>query len=79
MVELFTVAPAAAGKPEGFAATPAPLARIERQLAVAGRWASGPVVGFSLPDYMSGFGGAAATRLLDEYLRWVDGCRSRAH
>jgi len=74
VVELFTAGAAPSGGANDFAATPAPLARIERQLALATRWASGPVVGFSLPDYMSDFGGIAATRAYEAYRRWVDGC-----
>ena len=38
----------AAGVAAGFAAVPAPLARIARQLALAERFASGPVVAFSV-------------------------------
>jgi hypothetical protein len=79
VVELFTAGTAeASGGTEAFVATPAPLARIERQIALASRWASGPVVGFSLPDYMSDFGGVAATRAYDAYRRWVDGCQPAA-
>lgn len=72
VVELFT-----ATSPDGgasFAAVPAPLARVERQLAVAWRHASGPVVGFSVPDYLSPFGGAAPDRAYDAYRRFVARC-----
>lgn len=78
VVELFTAGEAVSGGVEAFVATPAPLARIERQLSLASRWASGPVVGFSLPDYMSDFGGSAASGLFEAYVRWADGCRARA-
>jgi len=79
VVELFTQATSpAADAVASFAAVPAPLARVQRQLAIAERWASGPVVAFSVPDYMSDFGGAAAADLYGAYRRWADGCSRRA-
>jgi hypothetical protein len=72
VVELFTATGADAGA--SFAATPAPLERVERQLEVAGRHASGPTVGFSVPDYLSPFGGAAADRAYDAYRSFVARC-----
>lgn len=72
VVELFTAA-----SPDGgasFAAVPAPIARVARQLEVAWQHASGPVVGFSVPDYLSPFGGDAANRAYDAYRRFVARC-----
>jgi len=57
-----------------FSAGPAPLARIAQQLALDGRWANGPRVAFSVPNYMSDFGGAAATSLYDSYRSWAARC-----
>jgi hypothetical protein len=49
-----------------FVARPAPLARIQAQLAVAAAHAN-TLVAFSVPDYMTEFGGAAAAELLRRY------------
>lgn len=72
VVELFTATGADAGA--SFAATPAAPARVERQLEIAWRYASGPVVGFSVPDYLSPFGGVAADRAYDAYRSFVARC-----
>ena len=72
VVELFAATSPADGA--GFAAVPAPLDRVERQLDVAWRESGGPVVGFSVPDYVSPFGGTAAERAYDAYRRFVDCC-----
>jgi hypothetical protein len=71
VVELFdtTSAPDAAT----FTAVPAALSRVERQLAIAWRETNGPVVGFSVPDYLSPFGGAAAGRAYAAYQAAVAG------
>jgi hypothetical protein len=74
VVELFT-AQSTDGK---FAAVPAPLERVEQQLAIAGQHASGPTVGFSMPDYLSPFGGAAADRAYDAYRSFVTRCTNRS-
>lgn len=72
VVELFEAESAADAAT--FAAVPAPLARVERQLAAAWRGATGPVVGFSVPDYLSPFGGAAAGRAYAAYRGVVERC-----
>jgi len=77
VVELFAQASSGPGVTPAFAALPAPLARIERQLALAQRWASGPRVGFSVPDYMSGFAGPPASDLFAAYRRRVASCTKR--
>lgn len=59
-----------------FAAVPAPLGRVERQLDVVTREVDGPVVGFSVPNYLSPFGGAAAGRAYAAYRARVE-CRTR--
>jgi hypothetical protein len=55
-----------------FRAVPASIDRVERQLEVAGAVsaAAGPVA-FSMPEYMTPLGGAAAERLFDDYRRRV--------
>lgn len=85
VVELFSAAPASPGR--AFAAVPAPLDRVVPQLALAWRFAGGPglageqrpgpVVGFSVPDYLSGFGGAAAGEAYDAYRSWAARCATR--
>lgn len=49
-----------------FAAEPAPLSRIRRQIAIA-RAFSSSLLAFSVPDYMSAEGPAAMTRLFEQY------------
>ncbi|MCW5892867.1 MAG: DUF4434 domain-containing protein [bacterium] len=72
VVELFDATSPEAGT--AFAAVPAPLGRVERQLGIAWREATGPVVGFSVPDYLSPFGGAAAGRAYAAYRDFVGRC-----
>jgi hypothetical protein len=74
VVELFVEGASGPGTAPGFAAVPAPIARIERQLALAARWASGPRVGFSVPDYMSDLAGKAAAGLYADYRRFAARC-----
>jgi hypothetical protein len=71
VVELFTAQSTDGG---GFTAIPAPLERVERQLEIAWRHASGPVVGFSMPDYLSPFGGASADRAYGAYRSFIARC-----
>ncbi len=54
---------------DGGTFVPAPLPRIERQLKLARRYsgARGPIA-FSIPEYMTPLGGAAAERLFEAYL-----------
>lgn len=75
VVELFDTTSPADGTT--FAAVPAPLGRVERQLDVARHGANGPVVGFSVPDYLSPFGGAAAGRAYEAYRRAECGLRPK--
>lgn len=76
VIELFTARPEPAGEGGGFAATPAPLERVEQQTALARRYASGPLVAFSVPDYMSPFAGAEAERLYASYRARLESCRA---
>lgn len=77
VVELFTERTGEGGaEAKTFVAVPAPLERIERQLAVARRFATGPLVAFSAPDYMSPFGGAEAERLFEDYRALRERCAS---
>lgn len=59
-----------------FAARPAPFRRVARQLETAGRFASGGINAFSVPDYMSHDGSAAAKELSEGYLRYKLGRES---
>jgi hypothetical protein len=74
VVELFAQGDDGSGTTPGFSAVPAPLARVEQQLALAQRWASGPLIAFSVPNYMSDFAGAPAARLDADYRRWTARC-----
>jgi hypothetical protein len=74
VVELFTGQSSADGT--SFTAIPAALDRVERQLEVASRNASGPLVGFSMPDYLSPFGGPAADRAYGAYRSFIARCTS---
>jgi len=56
-----------------FKAIPAPLRRVRDQLRVAGEFATGGVNSFSVPDYMSLDGSAAARELYDSYLKYKGG------
>jgi hypothetical protein len=51
-----------------FRAVPAPMDRILRQADLAAKYSSLPVIAFSVPDYMSPFGGEEAGRLFQAYL-----------
>jgi len=51
-----------------FKAVPAPLERIDRQVEIAAKYSSLPVVAFSIPEYMSPFGGAEAGKLYQAYV-----------
>jgi Domain of unknown function (DUF4434) len=74
VVELFSAAPTTAEAATAFAAEPAPLERIAAQLAQDQRWATGPLVAFSVPDYMSSLAGARGAALYAAYRGWREGC-----
>ena len=57
-----------------FAAKPASLARVRDQITVASRLVVGPLVGFSVPDYMSPSAGPEAAGLYRGYLAWERRC-----
>jgi hypothetical protein len=52
-----------------FSAVPAPLARIDRQIALAAQFATPDIVAFSVPEYMTPAAGEASRRLLEGYMR----------
>jgi hypothetical protein len=56
-----------------FRAIPAPISRIIRQLEVADGYTTDGINSFSVPDYMSYEGDAAAMELLRSYQRYKDG------
>ncbi|MGJ5817608.1 DUF4434 domain-containing protein [Paludibaculum fermentans] len=66
VVENFEVASAGGA---GFAAKPAGVERIERQVELAGRYTKHAPVVFSLPEYATPLGGAAAARLYEDWRR----------
>lgn len=74
VVELFESTSPDAKSPGAFAAEPASLDRIRRQVDVAERLGTEPRVAFSVSDYMSPFAGARSGALYDQYLRWERGC-----
>ena len=55
-----------------FAAVPAPLERINNQLRIASRYSSDGIMGFSVPEYLTPFGGDAASKLFSEYRKQTD-------
>lgn len=50
-----------------FQAIPAPMLRVQQQLRMAADFATGGISSFSVPEYMSPEGGAAAAELLQHY------------
>jgi hypothetical protein len=68
VVELFSL------MPDG-RRLPAMTSRIWEQIATANRLTSFPAVAFSVPDYMSHFGGPQASDLLSNFLSSQKGCR----
>jgi len=69
IVEVFDQT-AGPGRDEGsFSAAPAPLARIDRQIALAAEFASTDIVAFSVPEYMTPSAGEASRKLLEAYVR----------
>lgn len=52
-----------------FKAVPATLERLSQQLEVAARFASGGLVAFAVPEYMTPLGGVKARRLFEDYRR----------
>jgi hypothetical protein len=56
-----------------FAAVPASLERIRNQLRIASRYSSDGIVAFSIPEYLTPFGGDAASKLFSEYRKQTDG------
>ena len=67
IVELFHQVSGPPLDTEAFQAVPAPLERIIRQLEIARAYAP-TAVAFSVPEYLSPKGGAAAATLYDEYI-----------
>lgn len=65
VVETFTQSARAAG--DEFAAQPAPIDRIVRQIDIARRYTRAPLIAFSVPEYMTPEAGPAAARLFDVY------------
>ncbi|HBA88878.1 MAG TPA: hypothetical protein DCZ75_13120 [Geobacter sp.] len=65
IVELFTMV-----SESPFKAIPAPFQRLRLQLQTAAEFASGGINSFSVPDYMSPEGSAAARELYDSYLKY---------
>lgn len=60
-----------------FKARPSPWPRLERQLALASKYADSGVMAFSVPEYLTPFGGPAAAKLFEDYLCWLDSPKPR--
>ncbi|HEY3453314.1 MAG TPA: DUF4434 domain-containing protein [Bryobacteraceae bacterium] len=54
-----------------FSAVPGSMDRIVCQIAIASKYSSGEIVGFSVPEYMTPLGGEAANKLFEEYHAWI--------
>jgi hypothetical protein len=72
VIELFEQISGAPLDGRAFAAVPAPIARVRRQLEIAAR-STGPLVAFSVPEYMSTTGIDGAGRLYHDYTREILG------
>jgi hypothetical protein len=68
IVELFRQVDGAPINSRPFAAVPASFDRVAQQLTVAARFSSTPLA-FTIPDYMSPFGGSEAAALFDRFYR----------
>jgi hypothetical protein len=69
IVELFEQTRSPEGDSGAFRAVPASLARIQRQIALAGQYGSADIIAFSVPDYMNASGGEQARALFEAYQR----------
>lgn len=69
VVEVFDQTSGPGGDSSVFSAVPAPLARIDRQIALAAQFATPDIVAFSVPEYMTPAAGEASRRLLEGYMR----------
>lgn len=69
IVEVFDQTGGAGRNDGSFSAVPAPLARIDRQIALAAEFATPDIVAFSVPEYMTPAAGEASRKLLDAYVR----------
>ncbi|SCM72649.1 DUF4434 domain-containing protein [Desulfovibrio sp. 86] len=67
VVEVFTQVDGAPVNQKAFRAVPAPLARIKKQLKIAGSVPHSGIMAFSLPEYCSPFGGEQAAVLYKAY------------
>jgi hypothetical protein len=67
IVEVFTQVDGAPLNDKPFKAVPAPLARLEKQLVVAGRAPHTGILAFSLPEYCSPYGVPGAAELYAQY------------
>ncbi len=74
VVELFSQTPGTGTGERPFAASPARLGRVEAQAVTAASLVGGPLVAFSVPDYMSPFAGGVAADLYRGFLRWENAC-----
>lgn len=72
VVEVFTQVDGAPLNQKTFRAVPAPLARLKKQLKVAGSVPHAGIMAFSLPEYCSPFGGEQATAFYKEYKAYKD-------
>jgi hypothetical protein len=73
VVELFRQTSGPPLNNAAFAAVPASLERIKNQLRIASHYSSDGIVAFSVPEYLTPFGGDAASRLFSEYCKQTNG------
>ena len=69
IVEIFSQVAGYPVNDRPFHAVPAPLARIEKQVALSGAYAANGLQAFSIPDYMTPLAGTDAARLYFDYTR----------
>jgi len=69
IVEVYEQADGGEGGGSDFRAEPAPIGRIEQQIALAAEHGSEEIVAFSVPDYMTAAAGQAQRHLLEAYVK----------
>lgn len=72
VVELFRQTSGPPLNDSPFAAVPAPIERIGCQLALADKFASGGIIGFSVPEYMTPQSGEPAAKLFNDYQHLIN-------
>jgi len=68
VVEIFRQVGGAPFNDERFKVVPTTLERVNRQVELAARYSSSPLIAFSIPEYMTPIGGQEAQRLFQSYM-----------